>query len=139
MNDKMKKLLLILIIIPFTVIGQEKDIENKVKKYVKEWINLVDNEKYNLSWEKSDKLVQNLVSIENWKNLMVGSRNPLGKNISRNIISTENKTEIQGAPDGDYYIIVYKSEFENKKNAIETITIKKSEDGSWKVAGYYIK
>ena len=135
----MRKLILLSIIIPFISFGQDKNNVNKAKKSAEEWISLVDNEKYNLSWEKSDKLVQNLVSIENWKNLMVGSRNPLGKNISRNIISTENKTEIQGAPDGDYYIIVYKSEFENKKNAFETITIKKSEDGRWKVAGYYIK
>ena len=58
------------------------------------------------------------------------------KNITKSI---ENKTEIKGGPDGDYYIIFYKSEFENKKNAIETITIKKSDDGSWKVAGYYIR
>ena len=135
----MRKLILISIFIPFVAFGQEKNNVTEAKISAKEWINLVDNEKYNLSWENSDILVQKLVSIENWKTIMTGSRNPLGKNISRNITTIENKTEIQGAPDGDYYIIVYKSEFENKKNAFETITIKKSEDGSWKVAGYYIK
>ena len=133
-----RKLILLSIIIPFLAFGQEKNI-TKAKKSAEEWINLVDNEKYNLSWEKSDILVQKLVSIENWKTIMTGTRNPLGKNISRDIKSIENKTEIQGGPDGDYYIIFYKSEFENKKNAIETITIKKSDDGSWKVAGYYIR
>jgi len=134
-----RKLILLSIIIPFISFGQDKNNVNKAKISAEEWISLVDNEKYNLSWENTDILVQNLVSIENWKTIMTGSRKPLGKNISRNITSIENKTEIQGAPDGYYYIIVYKSEFENKKNAFETITIKKSEDGRWKVAGYYIK
>ena len=135
----MRKLILLSIIIPFISFGQDKNNVNKAKISAEEWISLVDNEKYNLSWENTDILVQNLVSIENWKTIMSGSRKSFGKNISRNITSIENKTEIQGAPDGYYYIITYKSEFENKKNAFETITIKKSEDGRWKVAGYYIK
>ncbi len=126
-------------IISSIVLGQEKDIENKVKKSAKEWINLIDNKEYEISWKTSDILIQNLVSIKKWENLMIGSRNPLGKNISRDIISIEYKNELQGVPDGEYCIIIYNSVFENKKNASETITIKKSEDEKWKVAGYYIK
>jgi len=135
----MKKLLFLLMIISFIVLGQEKDIENKVKKSAKEWINLIDNKEYEISWKTSDILIQNLVSIKKWENLMIGSRDPLGKNISRDIISIEYKNELQGVPDGEYCIIIYNSVFENKKNASETITIKKSEDEKWKVAGYYIK
>ncbi|MAO70963.1 MAG: hypothetical protein CMD02_00460 [Flavobacteriales bacterium] len=135
----MKKLLFLLMIISSIVLGQEKDIENKVKKSAKEWINLIDNKEYEISWKTSDILIQNLVSIKKWENLMIGSRNPLGKNISRDIISIEYKNELQGVPDGEYCIIIYNSVFENKKNASETITIKKSEDEKWKVAGYYIK
>ena len=135
----MKKLLFLLMIISSIVLGQEKDIENKVKKSAKEWINLIDNKEYEISWKTSDILIQNLVSIKKWENLMIGSRDPLGKNISRDIISIEYKNELQGVPDGEYCIIIYNSVFENKKNASETITIKKSEDEKWKVAGYYIK
>ena len=123
--------------ISFIVLGQEKDIENKVKKS-KEWINLIDNKEYRYHGNHR-YLNTKLISIKKWENLMIGSRNPLWKNISRDIISIEYKNELQGVPDGEYCIIIYNSVFENKKNASETITIKKSEDEKWKVAGYYIK
>ena len=61
------------------------------------------------------------------------------KNISRNITSIENKTEIQGAPDGDYYIIVYKSEFENKKMPLKRLQLRRMKMEVGSCSQYYIK
>jgi hypothetical protein len=46
---------------------------------------------------------------------------------------------LPGAPDGEYVVIQYESQFESKKAAIETVTPRLEKDGSWKAAGYYIK
>ena len=59
--------------------------------------------------------------------------------ISRELISISFAEELPGAPDGEYVVLQYKTSFENKKKAIETITPMLEKDGSWKISGYYIK
>jgi len=55
------------------------------------------------------------------------------------VISKKYMTSLPGAPDGEYVVIQYKTSFENKKDAVETVTPMKDEDGVWRVSGYYIK
>ena len=66
-------------------------------------------------------------------------REPLGKLIERKLKSTQYTTTAPGAPDGQYVIIQFNTSFENKKNAVETVTPMKDKDGKWRVSGYYIK
>jgi hypothetical protein len=46
---------------------------------------------------------------------------------------------LPGAPDGEYVVIQYRTSFENKNDAIETVTPMKDTDGTWRVSGYYVK
>ena len=85
------------------------------------------------------QIIQQVIIIKDWENLISGTREPLGKIIERTVTSSEYHTELPGAPDGEYVVIVFESSFKNKKSALETVTPKKGEDGKWKVAGYYIK
>lgn len=61
------------------------------------------------------------------------------KVISRVVSTKEFMTSLPGAPDGEYVVIQFKTSFENKKEAVETVTPKKDKDGKWRVSGYYIK
>ncbi|NOX96543.1 MAG: DUF4019 domain-containing protein, partial [Nitrospirae bacterium] len=70
---------------------------------------------------------------------MQAIRKPLGKNISRELKSKRYRTSLPGAPDGKYVVIQFKSSFENKKSALETVTPMLDKDGKWRVSGYYIK
>ena len=70
---------------------------------------------------------------------MQSFRQPLGKVKSRKLMSKKYTKNLPGAPDGDYMVIQYRSSFENKKSAMETITPMLDKDGKWKVSGYYIK
>ena len=47
-------------------------------------------------------------------------------------------TSLPGAPDGEYVVLQYESEFQRKKYAIETVT-PMLDDGQWRVSGYYIR
>jgi hypothetical protein len=114
------------------------DIDQAVKAS-NEWVEIVDLRKYELSWETSSQLFKNAVSKENWVNTLGSVRTPLGKMISRELETNEYKTSLPGAPDGEYVVIVYKTEFENKSNSFETVTPMKDNDGKWRVSGYYIK
>jgi hypothetical protein len=44
-----------------------------------------------------------------------------------------------GAPDGEYVVVQYETEFERKASAVETITPERDKSGTWRVSGYYIK
>jgi hypothetical protein len=70
---------------------------------------------------------------------MQAFRKPLGKTISRKLKNKIYATSLPGAPDGEYVVIQYETTFENKKSAIETITLMLDKDGKWRVSGYYIK
>ena len=139
----MKKLLLILLCLPMIGWGQNNEDYTKEKntaiQSAQEWLELIDNKKYELSWTNADVSIQQVIIIKDWENLISGTREPLGKIIERTVTSSEYHTELPGAPDGEYVVIVFESSFKNKKSALETVTPKKGEDGKWKVAGYYIK
>jgi hypothetical protein len=66
-------------------------------------------------------------------------RRPLGKVISREVLSKTYTKQVHGGPEGEYVVIQFKGSFENKGSAIETVTPVLEEDGAWRVSGYYIK
>lgn len=79
------------------------------------------------------------ISKQNWENALQNARGPLGALISRKIKSARYAESSPGAPDGEYVVIQYETQFENKRSAIETVTSRLEKDGSWKVSGYYIR
>jgi hypothetical protein len=80
-----------------------------------------------------------MVKQDQWAQSMKGARQPLGKALSRTLKDAEHKTSLPGAPDGEYMVIRYETSFENKKDAIETVTAMLEKDGTWRMAGYFIK
>ena len=103
------------------------------------WLQHVDGGSYAKSWEEAAAIFKSAVSQAEWDKKMRAARTPLGKVVSRKIKSQQYATSVQGAPDGEYVVIQYDTVFENKANAVETITPMLDKDGKWKVSGYYIK
>jgi len=102
------------------------------------WLALVDEEKYGESWSAAATIFRSVVSEDKWKSSVSGVRGPLGKLQSRQVKSAEFKTSLPGAPDGKYVVIQFRTTFEKKAAAIETVTPMQESDGSWKVSGYFI-
>jgi hypothetical protein len=105
----------------------------------KAWLFLVDSGKYEESWDEAAQFFKGAVLKAKWQQTMQAFRKPFGKNISRELKSKSYKTSLPGAPDGEYVVIQFKSSFENKRSAIETITPMLEKDGTWRVSGYYMK
>jgi hypothetical protein len=104
-----------------------------------EWITMVDDGKYTESWKEAAQYFKNAVKQEQWEQSLRAVRNPLGKLISRKVKSKTYTTSLPGAPDGEYLVIKFKSSFENKKSAIETVTPMMDKDEKWRVSGYYMR
>ena len=45
---------------------------------------------------------------------------------------------LPGAPDGEYAVLQYETSYQNKANAVETLTLM-IDSGKWRSAGYYIR
>jgi hypothetical protein len=67
------------------------------------------------------------------------ARPPLGAVTSRTLVSSEYKRALPGAPDGEYVVIQYDTQFAHKPHVVETVVPMRERDGSWKVSGYFVK
>ena len=103
------------------------------------WLELVDQGKYQQSWQAAGPLFQKAVSAEQWAGSLEAVRTPLGKVLSRKEAARQNHKQLPGAPDGDYMVFSYRTSFANKAQAVETFTLRRQPDGSWRAAGYYIR
>lgn len=93
------------------------------------WLELVDKEKYADSWDEAAEYFKSAISKDKWQETIQAVRKPLGKTVSRELKSQRYMTSLPGAPDGKYVVIQYKTSFEKKKDAIETITPMLDNDG----------
>ena len=103
------------------------------------WILLVDQEDYAKSWENAAEYFKNAVDQAKWEQTLNSVRKPLGAMQTRELIKTAYSKTMPGAPDGEYVVVQYQTSFENKESAVETVIQMLDKDGSWRVAGYYIK
>jgi hypothetical protein len=103
------------------------------------WLKLVDDARYDASWTNAASAFRKAVSTEAWSKAAGTVRGQVGKLLSRKLSSAHYTTTMPGAPDGNYVIIQYDASFENKASAVETVTPMRDPDGTWRVAGYFIK
>jgi hypothetical protein len=140
----MKKFVLIMMGIGIiSIIGcsqsNNSEAENAALKSAKAWLVLVDSEKYEESWDQAAEYFKGAVPKAQWQQSMQSVRKPIGKNISRKLQSSLYLTSLPGGPDGEYVVIKFDSSFENKKNALETVTPMLDKDGKWRISGYFMK
>lgn len=103
------------------------------------WLDLINAGKYGESWEEAADFFKQNVTETQWKQSIKSVYTPLGYIMKRQLVSKVATKTLPGAPDGDYVVIQIKTEFENKPDATETITVTLENDGEWRVSGYYIK
>lgn len=141
------KVLLMVLLFPFLLFAAEESKQNVSQSKPEEltvasaeqWLKIIDAGKYAEGWENSSEYLKNAVPKDFFKQSFQGVRSPLGKMKNRTLALEQFTTRLPGAPDGEYVVIQFRTEFENKAYAVETITSQKEKDGQWKVSGYYIK
>ena len=103
-----------------------------------EWLKVVDAGNYTESWQKADSFFQSQLSQNKWDTALKGVRAPLGKVNSREEFGAKEYSTLLGVPEGEYLVIQFQTDFQNKKSSIETLTLSKS-SGKWLPVGYFIK
>jgi hypothetical protein len=104
------------------------------------WLKLLDRGQLGAAWDISARRLQAQVTRPTWIKGIGEARKPFGKLKARNRDRFARAHEMPGAPDGDYAIVQFVSEFANGKRATEQITWTLEPDGGiWRVSGYYIR
>jgi len=103
------------------------------------WLALLDEGKYAETWDQSAGMFRKNSAKKQWVATLKGLLGSLGKMKSRVKQDADYRTSLPGSPAGEYVVIIFKTTFANKKDAIETVTPMKDKDGKWRVSGYYIK
>ncbi len=140
----MKKCIVTLVIMVFLLLGANGFAASNHKEDLAlaaagNWLSLIDQKMYKEAWRDSAVLMRSAILPQQLGLTMKNTRGGFGKVLSRTIKEQVFKTSLPGAPDGHYFVILFNTNFEHKKNAIETVTPMLGSDGKWRVSGYYIK
>jgi hypothetical protein len=101
------------------------------------WLALLDHEKYDESWKQSSSMFRDQVEQEQWIASLKQFRQPLGGMLTRSVARIDFTKTLRGAPDADYSIIHFKTDFTNKTAVTERLTLVR-ESGEWHTAAYAI-
>jgi Protein of unknown function (DUF4019) len=139
---KLRVVSIVVIALAFATLAIAQDNTAKIKAAEaasEAWLKFVDSGDYSQSWVEASSTFKAAVTEKQWEQQIKAAHSPLGALFSRKLKSAQYKTELPGAPDGQYVVIQYGSSFANKKSAVETVTPMLDKDGQWRVAGYLIK
>jgi hypothetical protein len=112
--------------------------EKKAEKAANNWLELLDNKDYARSYDESSSLFKASVQKDGWIKTCGSLRDMLGAAKSRKLVSATRQNKMQGVPDGEYVILVYKTQFKKKADAQEIVVPMLDRDGKWRISGYHI-
>lgn len=139
----MKKLIVVataaLTLLGSPVYAAENEAVKKAQDAAKAWLALIDSAQYGRSWDDAAPIFKTSVSKADWESTCKAVRSPLGSVKSRTVKSATFTRTLAGAPDGEYVVIQYDTQFESRVPAAETVTPMRDKDGSWLISGYYIR
>jgi hypothetical protein len=104
-----------------------------------QWLSVVDSGGYAKSWDLSSAYFRSKITKAAWTNSLTGVRKPLGSLVGRQLVKSQHMTSMPGAPDGNYHVLQFQTAFQNKKQAVETVTEVLEKDGKWRMTGYFIQ
>jgi hypothetical protein len=99
----------------------------------------VDGGRYATGWDVAAPIFKGMVTKEEWNRAVHSVRTPLGRCLSRRLVSHKLVDSLPGAPKGPYAVLQFQTAFEERRGALETVTPVLGPDDRWRVAGYFIK
>ena len=131
-------LLLLPVILGLNSQVQADDKQRLAEQAALDWLAQLDAGDYQGSWQSAASLFKMQVSSEQWEQAASRARTPFGSLESRELVEATYSTSLPGAPDGEYVVLMFRTAFENKSEAVETVT-PMLDDGEWRVFGYFVR
>jgi hypothetical protein len=103
------------------------------------WLALLDAGKFGAAWDGAAPYLKSVVTRQKWIAGLTAAREPFGKLKQRAPVKFARSHAMPEAPEGDYSIIEFDSEFANGKVASEQVIWMLGDNQDWHVSGYYIR
>jgi hypothetical protein len=107
-------------------------------KAAQAWLALDDADSWDACWDALAPAVQGQIGKDAFAESLRTVRNELGAVKARHPHSVTFTHKLPGAPDGDYVVLQYDTDFANG-SALETVVPMRTPDGSWRVSGYFVR
>ncbi|HEX8925967.1 MAG TPA: DUF4019 domain-containing protein [Terriglobales bacterium] len=118
--------------------AQDKKVDAGVKA-AQAWLAVVDSGNYGASWEQASGMFKAAITREKWEEALQQARTPLGKPSARKLWGAKLENSLPNAPAGEYVVMQFNTNFDNKSGAVETVTMVLDKDEKWRAAGYFIR
>jgi Protein of unknown function (DUF4019) len=140
MTRQIVRLLTLVVVTAFSVstVQAQESSTKAARISVEAWLALIDTQKHAASWETAASVFKAAVTQEQWSAAVQTARAPLGPMRGRALKAT-TAAKPPAAPEGEYLVFQFDTNFEQRASAVETVTAFKEKDGTWRVAGYFIK
>lgn len=102
------------------------------------WVTLIDQGSWKDSWAAAGTLFRGAITADGWATKVEPVRAPLGKVETRRLHDVKAYAELPGAPEGEYRIVTFTTDFAKAPASVETVVMAREASG-WKVVGYYIR
>ena len=120
--------------------GQKnKEAVERVKILAGQWLTLIDEGLYGEAWDAGGQYFRQHVDKKDWNDILTKDRKPMGAVLNREIDEVKYKSNMYGAPDGEYILILFETDYEKHKTVKEEVTYVLEQDGQWRLVGYRTK
>jgi hypothetical protein len=130
---------LLIIFLPKFNERPDKEKAQAAAAAVDAFLHRVDTDKFAESWQISASLLKGKVPEQLWADQLGKIRAVAGPLVERTEESMTYSTSAKDSPEGEYIVVTFDTSFERKKDASEIVTVMLDTDGTWRVAGYFIK
>lgn len=105
------------------------------RKVADKWLAQLDTGDYAGAWEQTAQAFRTAVSKTQWQEGVGAGRKALGALKERKGLEAGVRDNLKGGPPGEYVTIVYLSQFANRPEVREIVTMY-LESGRWRVIGF---
>lgn len=102
------------------------------------WLALFDTNNFDACWDALAPAVRGQVARADFQASLAAVREQYGAAKSRRASKVTLTHKLPDAPDGDYVVLQYETEFANNVHAVETVIPMRTADG-WKVSSYFVR
>ena len=118
----------------------ERERRASADAFAQEWVEIIDAGDRERAWARTSKLTRDRVGRAPLLKLWFGRMRSLGARRNHEItVSWERKSDfLRGTPEGKYWEIQLRSDFEQRRDVLETLLLA-WEDDAWRLLEYRLR
>ena len=110
-----------------------------VQAAARDWLAQADKGDTTATYDAAGEQFRTAMTRAGWSEALASVRKPLGAMQRRTMAATTFRTSAPGAPAADFALVRFRTEFAQKADARETVTLQREADGRWRVVGYKLQ